>query len=276
MAGLSPNSVYRFRVTAFNAAGIASDTSGYTQAATPEVKEYEAPLPSNCELHMTVDCSNGDVVVGDMIMFTEPVYIKVDDPNVDYTRRDELPKETTEAQGQYLADRTICAVVVAEKRQTAGSTARAMRGTHGRGALTARSGAMSVVSMTLDGASVTSSVRRDRDRRKMLGLSVVWCKSIGRTLWGGGACRALDAAALSRRRPHEYISCTVVARSPVPTATRGTHMAQEVEAPRLWRCARSVGARRAAVVGRGRVEGKAGRRALSPKPNFTTITSPPV
>ena len=95
VSGLCPNSVYRFRVRAVNAAGVCSDDSGYTQATTCEVKEYEAPSPANCELHMTVDCSDGDVVVGDMVMFTEPVYILLNNDPTDYAKRDEFPPEVS-------------------------------------------------------------------------------------------------------------------------------------------------------------------------------------
>ena len=70
--------------------------------------------------------------------------------------------------------------MVAEKYKTAGSTARAMRASTQR-PMTPGSGAMSVVAMSLDGMSVTSSVRRVREGRKMLGLSVLWCKATGRT-----------------------------------------------------------------------------------------------
>ena len=70
--------------------------------------------------------------------------------------------------------------MVAEKYKTAGSTARAMRASTQR-PMTPGSGAMSVVAMSLDGMSVTSSVRRGREGRKMLGLSVLWCKATGRT-----------------------------------------------------------------------------------------------
>jgi len=92
VSGLSPNAVYRFRVHAINGEGVTSKRSGYTQAATPEVKEYEPPSQGNCELHMTVDCTNGDIVVGDMVLFTEPVYIKIDNTD-DPRTRDAMPPE---------------------------------------------------------------------------------------------------------------------------------------------------------------------------------------
>lgn len=71
---LASNSVYRFRVASVNLAGGRSEWSEQTQVATLSRDEANAWRPSTAADQFTVDC-NGNVVVGDSIIFTERLYV---------------------------------------------------------------------------------------------------------------------------------------------------------------------------------------------------------
>ncbi|KAG5189304.1 hypothetical protein JKP88DRAFT_302157 [Tribonema minus] len=72
--GLQPAAVYRFRVAALNARGGASGWSDPVQICTLAREDCTAWKPALAAEQFPVDC-NGDIAVGDTIIFTERLYI---------------------------------------------------------------------------------------------------------------------------------------------------------------------------------------------------------
>merc|ERR1711920_88334 len=74
---LLPNSVYRCRVFALNKNGLRSEPSIVSQLCTCEASEDQRLSPSNAAEVFSVEVSNeGDVVVGDTVLFTERLILE--------------------------------------------------------------------------------------------------------------------------------------------------------------------------------------------------------
>jgi hypothetical protein len=79
VSDLVPNTVYRVRVFALNRVGIRSDQSTVTQFCTQSKDEERVAgailRPSNAAGHFTIECcDDGDIVLGDTILFSERIY----------------------------------------------------------------------------------------------------------------------------------------------------------------------------------------------------------
>ena len=71
--GLLPNCIYQFRATCQNLEGVSSPPSDVTNGATLESKF--SVRAANAPEVFTVECT-GDVVTGDLVLFTERVYVR--------------------------------------------------------------------------------------------------------------------------------------------------------------------------------------------------------
>ncbi len=71
---LASSTVYRFRVAAVNIVGNQSAWSNITQAITAGYNDCSSWKPENAAEQFTMDC-NGDVSVGDSVIFTERLYV---------------------------------------------------------------------------------------------------------------------------------------------------------------------------------------------------------
>ncbi len=71
---LASSTVYRFRVAAVNVVGNQSAWSDITQVATAGRGDCSSWKPENAAELFTMDC-NGDVSVGDSVIFTERLYV---------------------------------------------------------------------------------------------------------------------------------------------------------------------------------------------------------
>jgi hypothetical protein len=153
LTGLIGNSVYRVRVIAYNAAGVPSRPSVETQLVTSESASTEPLSVANAGRHFVVECGAAnadapdddgpgrasgplaaqDVVVGDVILFTEDVFVD-SGPDADPYHpapRKEVPESHPRA--VFLCSRTIAATVISDSAShvTSGSGASANVGAPG-------------------------------------------------------------------------------------------------------------------------------------------------
>lgn len=134
LTGLFANTVYRVRVIAYNASGVASRPSVETQMITIDNTQYEPLTIANAGRHFVVECGAAaaaapsapgaspnlvqlpaqDIVVGDVILFTEDVFVDRA-PDVDMYHpqpKKEVPEGHPRA--HFLCSRTIAATVIGD------------------------------------------------------------------------------------------------------------------------------------------------------------------
>lgn len=134
VTALTGSAVYRFRVCAINARGGASEWSRHAQAAT----DTSNPVwkSSSAASQFQVDC-NGDIVVGDTIIFTERLYVDSSGQlmqgagaastiNLTKSRPGEVTPRlsmsmasvNTEVGGEFIGERTVAAHVIKDSSLT--------------------------------------------------------------------------------------------------------------------------------------------------------------
>jgi len=146
VTGLFANSVYRFRVVAYNSAGVPSRPSPETQIVTGGNGSVEPLSVANAARMFVVECvpapisdpgaahmrgraalSLQDIVLGDVVLFTEDVFLYAG-PDVD-PYHPAAPREVPEShpRAEFFCSRTVAAQVIADSasRMTAGSGASA-------------------------------------------------------------------------------------------------------------------------------------------------------
>eukprot|EP00753_Platysulcus_tardus_P015827 PLAT5301.1.p1 GENE.PLAT5301.1~~PLAT5301.1.p1 ORF type:complete len:1695 (-),score=549.45 PLAT5301.1:82-5166(-) len=132
VAGLVPNTVYRFRLRAFNRDFLASDSSFVTQVNTMEEDLYEPLKKSNAHKFFDIECF-GDVLIGDTLLFTEQLFASssASAAATSSSRRrlsSSLPRpSSSRGKQKYIAERTVAATVVRErwsKRKASGKRTR--------------------------------------------------------------------------------------------------------------------------------------------------------
>lgn len=135
LTGLIGNSVYRVRVIGYNTAGVPSHPSVETQMVTTDTHGNEPLSVSNAGRYFVVECgaANADIpsitdhgvpplgtlpaqdmVVGDVILFTEDVYVDATpDPDPYHpAQKKEVPESSPRA--HFLCSRTIAATVIGD------------------------------------------------------------------------------------------------------------------------------------------------------------------
>jgi len=135
ITGLIGNAVYRVRVVAYNSAGVPSHPSVETQMVTVDTNSNEPLSVSNAGRYFVIECgaANADIpsitdhgvppvgtlpaqdmVVGDVILFTEDVYVDASpDPDPYHpAQKKEVPESSPNA--HFLCSRTIAATVIGD------------------------------------------------------------------------------------------------------------------------------------------------------------------